>query len=253
MRTLPFLVLGLTLAGMPARAVPRMIDLTPYANANIAATLFPTFPTGRVVPPKNRFGVPFNIPREGNNYVVINGADPLTVSIGITGVHKVYTLLQAFGPSPASRICTVEFLGSAGARQEFTLYGGGEIRDFFESNYARTINGTTTRPAFEEIGRGGAYTNDTTTGPRGFYNFDEQEFTLAPDFATQTLNAVRFTGGDHGTPILLGLTVQTSQAPPPGVFSVLAMRAFWMIVGGIVLAIVVVAGATRLRRWLTVP
>ena len=194
------------------------IDLTPYANGNIQANLFPTFPSGLVIPPKNSFGVPFNIPASGKNFVAIESAadrNPLTIHVGTPGVTKVFTLMQAYGPYKYAKICSVTFMGSAGAQQTFVLVGNSNIRDFFESNYARAINNASTRPAFECIGRGGAYTNDTTTGPRGFYNFDEQEFDLNPDFATQKLDSIKFTAAEqYGVPMLLGVTAVTSPRPP---------------------------------------
>jgi len=197
-----------------ASADPKTIDIEPFANANIQATLYPTFPTGRIVPEKNKFGVPFNIPPDVNNYVVISSdKNPLTIRIGVPGVVKVYTLMQAFAPYSARRICTVEFTGSGGAHQVVPMWSGQNIRDFFESAYARTINNTTTQAAYEFIGRGGAYTGDATNGPRGFYLFDEQEFRLNADFAHQTLDTITIkVSEDHvGTPILLGLTVVTAK------------------------------------------
>jgi hypothetical protein len=197
-----------------ASAASVEIDLAPYANRNIQANLFPTLPTGQVVPPKNSFGVPFYIPDGGNNFVALeSGSDrnPLTVHVGTYGVRKVFTLMQAYGPYWNSKICAVKFIGSAGAEQTFVLTTGQNIRDFFESNFARTINNTSTRPAFECIGRGGAYTNDTKTGPQGFYNFDEQVFNLDPSFARQTLASIKFAASEqYGMPILLGVTAVTS-------------------------------------------
>lgn len=202
-------------AGDPASASSVEINLASYANRNIHDNLFPTFPTGQVIPPKNSFGVPFYIPDDGNNFVALeagSGRNPLTVRVGTFGVRKVYTLMQAYGPYWNRKVCAVKFTGSAGAEQTFVLTTGQNIRDFFESTFARTINNTSTRPAFECIGQGGAYTNDTKTGPRGFYDFDEQVFDLDSSFAGQTLVSITFSASEQfGMPILLGLTAVTSR------------------------------------------
>jgi hypothetical protein len=244
------ILLALSLRGL---ALSYPVDLTPYANANLHDTVSPAFPAGRVVPPMNPFGVPFVIPDHGLNYVIIGGIQwsaPVTIHVGVPSVRKVYTLLQAFGPWEGERICTVEFIGSAGARQTFSLIGGAEIRDFFESSFARHINNTTTRPAYELIGPGGAYTANTATGPRGFYDFDEQEFVLSDAFAAQTLDSIVFDSAKSvvpGTPFLSGLTVVTAEPEP---FSFFSRVTLCWVVGALLLAVLLAAGVTALRRWL---
>ena len=122
---------------------------------------------------------------------------------------------------------------------------------FFESNYCRTINNTSTQPAFECIGRGGAYTDDTKTGPRGFYNFDEQEFDLNSDFANQTLNSMTITlSGYGGRPMLLGVTADTYAAPAVPFY--LSFR-FWFIIITCLLILAVIGLILWIRRWLNAP
>ena len=223
MRTVSGFILTamMLVALVPARAVSTAIDLTPFANRNIQQALYPDFPTGHVVPPKNSFGEPFNIPAGVKNFVVLDKeTSPVTLHVGVPGVRKVYTLMQAFGPWRGAPICTVEFVGSGGGTQTFTLVGGQNIRDFFESGFTRSINNNTTQNAFEFIGRGGAYTDDVTNGPRGFYIFDEQEFVLGERFANETLDSIIFTAsGQGGIPILLGVTVETSLERKTSLFS----------------------------------
>ena len=196
-----------------AGADPKTVDLSPYVTANIQQTLYPTFPTGRVVPPENKFGVPFDLlPASGNNYVIIKGENnnnPLTIPIGVAGVVKVYMLMQALGPWRSRQLCTVQFTGSGGAHQMVPLWSGQNVRDFFEASFARTINNTTTKEAFNFIGQGGAFTDNTADGPRGYYHFDEQEFILNNDFAGQTLASITIKANTEGVgvPVLLGLTV----------------------------------------------
>jgi len=236
-------------------ALPSEIDLKPYANGNIQAQLSPLFPVGHIMPPNNSFGVPFAIPENGNNFVQIDderGNNPLSIKVGIYGVKKVFTLIQAFAPIYGQRLCSLEFIGSQGADQTVILIGGQNVRDFFESGFARTINNTTTRNAYELVGRGGAYTNNTTTGPRGFYNFDEQEFDLNADFATQTLDSIKFTalGNRSGSPLLLGATVVTFIELKPSFFST---PRFWLILGACVFVLILAGGAVGIRRWLNAP
>ena len=234
-----------------AWAVPREIDLKPYGTANLQATVFPTFPTGHVVPPLNTFGVPFNIPDKGKNYVTIGGYSsptPITIRVNVPGVRKVYTLMQAFGPWEGAGLCSLEFIAGDGTRQKFGLRGGWNIRDFFESGFARSINNTTTRPAFELIGRGGAYTSNTTNGPRGYYDFDEQEYTLDDAFANQSLDSIVIDApgaGSRGTPFLIGLTVQTAEPPPFSFFSGIYS---WLLPAGVALVAAAIGVIVAIRR-----
>jgi len=100
----------------PAFATPVEIDLTPNATRNIQANLFPTFPTGHVVPPLNSFGVPFYFAPSGKNFFSVESDSPVSVHAGVFGVKKVFALIQAYGPHAGDRICTVDFVGNAGAQ-----------------------------------------------------------------------------------------------------------------------------------------
>jgi len=125
------------------------------------------------------------------------------------------------------------------------------VRDFFESGFSRTINNTTTRPAFEFIGRGGAYGDDTAIGPRGYYDFDEHEFDLKDDFAKQTLETITFTKlTEWGTPMVLGITAQTYAEPAPSFFR--SFR-FWLIVGAGLFILAIAGVVVWIRRWLDAP
>ena len=115
----------------PVSGTPQAISLAPYANRNIQQSLFPTFPTGHVIPPKNSFGVPFNIPLDGPNFIVVESTGPLVIHVGAFGVKKVFTLMQAYGPVAGDKICSIEFNGSAGADQVFPMIVGVNVRDFF--------------------------------------------------------------------------------------------------------------------------
>jgi hypothetical protein len=205
-------------------------------------------------PPLNSFGIPFYIPAGENNFLTIERDNPVTIHVGVLGVRKIFTLMQAYGPPAGDRICSVEFIGSAGADQTFNLIVGINVRDFFESCFSRTINNTTTQSAFEFIGRGGAYTDNTATGPRGFYDFDEQEYDLRQEFATQTLNSVKITTfSNWGTPFLLGLTAQTSAEPERSSLSFLSSYRFWIIVSVCVFVLAIIFMGVGIQRWLNAP
>ena len=183
--------------------------------------------------------------------MVIERATPVTIKVGAIGVKRVFTLMQAYAPNTGDDICSVEFFGDAGADETFRLIAGVNVRDFFESCFSRTINNTTTRPAFEFIGQGGAYTDNTTTGPRGFYDFDEQEFDLDAAFANQTLDRIKVTAyTEQGTPILLGVTAVTSAEPEASIFT--SFR-FWLILGAVLTLLAVVGLVLGIRHWLNTP
>jgi hypothetical protein len=232
----------------PLTAAPVEINLKAYTTRNASTYLVPNFPTGQVIPPLNNFGVPFSIPAEGRNFFTIEDKDrPLPIHVGVVGVKKVYTLIQAYGPHAGDEILTVEFSGDQGAYQRFLLIVGKDVRDFFESGFSRTINNTTTRPAFEFIGHGGAYTDDVKTGPRGFYDFDEQEFVLDPSFLSQTLESITFTRHtDYGTPMILGITAVNSQ--PEATFEE-SLR-FWLMVSAGLMVFGAIGLIIWVRRWL---
>jgi len=236
----------------PLIAVPVEINIQPYATRTTSTYLVPDFPTGQVIPPLNSFGVPFYIPAEGKNFFTVEDTEvPHPVNVGVFGVKKVYTLIQAYGPHAGDEILTVEFNGNKGAYQRFSLFVGANVRDFFESGFSRTINNTTTRTAFEFIGHGGAYTDDVTTGPRGFYDFDEQEFVLDPSFSKQTLDTISFTRHTvYGTPMILGITAVNSLEPEAPFYETLR---FWLIISAVLLVLAVIGLVIWIRRWLDAP
>jgi hypothetical protein len=75
-----------------------------------------------------------------------------TVNVGVAGVTDVYTLMNAYAPTSGFALTTVEFIGSGGADQTFTLVNGVDVRDYFQGAFANTINGTTTQQAFSVSG-----------------------------------------------------------------------------------------------------
>jgi hypothetical protein len=153
------------------------------------------------------------------------------VNVGVAGVTDVYTLMNAYAPTTGATLTTVEFVGSAGADQTFTLVNGVDVRDYFQGSFANTINGTTTQQAFSVFGPGGV---GGVNGVVGTFVLDEQHFALNSAFATQTLQQIVYTyTGAEGNPILSGVTVATSAVPEPtsamlmGIGIAVAMGAGW--------------------------
>jgi len=240
------------MALQPLAALPHEVNLQAYATRNVDRYLVPNFPTGEFVPPLNNFGVPFFIPPGDKNYFAIENLEtPLAIPVGVFGVKKVYTMIQGYGPHTGDKILDVEFKGSGGAYQDFPLIVGAHVRDFFESGFSLTINNTTTQRAFEFIGHGGAYTDNVDTGPRGFYDFDEQEFVLNPSFASQTLESITFTRHTtYGTPFILAITAVDSVAPPLPFYQ---STRFWIIASITLATLVIIGVVIAIRRWLDAP
>jgi hypothetical protein len=155
----------------------RLVDITRLANdANLWNE--ETFPSGlRILA-----GVPFRIPDGINRFRDagddMRGARPVTLTIPVDqpGVSQVFFLLNtAWGqPGPASYL-TFTFAGDRGARFEKKLMGGVDIRDYNRGVYTNTIDGVTSRPAFDN-GRG--------------QRMDAVAVDLPPAFRQQTLKTI---------------------------------------------------------------
>jgi hypothetical protein len=79
------------------------------------------------------------------------------------------------------------------------------VRDWYQGTAANSINGTTTQNAF-------TVTNTNEAFGYGTHLIDEQDFHLSSAFATQTLQQVIITALGNGTPILLGMTAQSTSS-----------------------------------------
>lgn len=202
------------LAALRPASAQSYTAITDFAkNGNIQKNLQASFPSGAFTA-NNSFNTPFQITSDtnGNNFDAFGSGNALTINnIGLFGVSDVYTLINAYGPNNGSQIASVEFLGSGGADQTFSLFAGTQVRDFYQGGYANSINGTTTQNAYSVVGPGAAGTGDVNTGAYGTYVVDEQDFHLDPSFTTQTLNSIKITAM-NGSPIVLGVT---AAAPVP--------------------------------------
>jgi hypothetical protein len=185
-------------------------------NANIQTNLIAQFPTGLWVT-TNAFATPFEILTNGTGQNFYNAYTPLTNNVSIPAVSRVYTLMNAYNPEGAP-LATVEFKGDLGADQTFTLYGGVDIRDFYQGTFVNSINDTTTENAFEVFDvQGAGGTGNVNNGDTGNYVVDEQLYTLAPVFLTQHLSSIIISGMGYGTPIVLGITAQVAAPVIAGV------------------------------------
>jgi hypothetical protein len=128
----------------------------------------------------------------------------------IYGATSVATLMNTFYGQLGSAAVTVEFKGSAGADETFTLIGGTDIRDYNNWVWTNSINGTTTQEWWTN--------NFSPTSQDQTHRLDAQLFTLAASFATQTLTDIVFTAGTSGVnysePMLSAVDVTTAAAVP---------------------------------------
>ena len=136
-------------------------------TANDQTNLQLTFPVG-LYTATNAFATSFDITSNtnGKNFCEISGTGSTLVisNLNLPGVTAVFTLMNAYTPV-AGPLASVEFIGSAGADQMFTLVGGVDIRDFHQGAWQNTINGTTTQTAYQINNvQGGAGTGNSQAG-----------------------------------------------------------------------------------------
>ena len=130
----------------------RPIDIGRFAN-DWSAWNEQTYPAG----PRILDGVPFLIP-DGSNRLWHAGAgvfDALIVTLAIPvkqpAVSAAFFLMNTlWGQAGPQSYLTLSFDGDGGAHFEKKLIGGVDIRDYNRGVYTNTINGTTSRAAFDD-------------------------------------------------------------------------------------------------------
>jgi len=190
----------------PALAANR--DVKFAADGDIQTYLIAQFPTGTYVPNLNNIGVPFKIPVSKPKIPIWNywdpGVDlqPLSVNLAVRHAAIVYMLIAAVSPPAGQVVANVAINGSKGAQFNMPLVAGVDIRDFCETIWANTINGTTTQPAFEV---------DNVMNPCGLhtYHIDEITLTLPNSFTAATLQNITVTPTGNGRPLVLGIAVNS--------------------------------------------
>ncbi len=155
----------------------RPIDISKFAN-DWSAWNEETYPAGaRILD-----GVPFLIP-DGPNRLWHAGAgvfDPLPITLAIPvkqpAVSAAFFLMNTiWGQAGPQSYLALSFDGDGGAHFEKNLIGGVDIRDYNRGVYTNTINGTTSRPVFDD-GRG--------------QRMDLVQVDLPPEFRRQTLETI---------------------------------------------------------------
>lgn len=176
----------------------RPIDIRKFTN-DWSAWNEEMFPAG----PRSLDGVPFLIP-DGPNRLWHAGAGDfgalpvsLTIPVNQPAVSQVFFLMNTFwGQGGPESYLTLAFDGDRGAHFDKKLIGGTDVRDYNHGAYTNTINGASTRPAF-----------DNGHGQR----MDLVGVDLPPEFRQQTLESItiRDTGRfSFQRAILWGLSVR---------------------------------------------
>jgi hypothetical protein len=153
--------------------------VTNFTKSSLIQTeLIKEFPSG-IVTGNTGLTVPFDIVSDASGHNYYDAGGTLSNNVAIPNVTHVFTLINAYHPPPGANAATIEFIGSQGTTQTFTLTDGTNIRDFFQGSFANTIDGTTTRNAFTVSGvQDAGGTGNVTTGAIGTYLVDEQDSRL---------------------------------------------------------------------------
>jgi hypothetical protein len=216
-------VVLMVLAGQPVNAVAGTfvtLSLGTYTG-NIQSKLIAQGPLGHITT-TDADPVPFDIPVTGNNYdeLALNPGHGLSIKVDVANVTDVFTLINAYAPAWNATIGVITFNFSNGTSRSVPLVGGGNVRDFYHGTYANILFSDTAENVFIYAhAAGGAHTGNTRSGPLGTYVVDEQHFPLGTAGIGTTLTSIVITtpysnrivgGGGRGTPIILGLTVETT-------------------------------------------
>jgi hypothetical protein len=224
MKVLRGLAVVLTvLAGQPVDAIAGTfvtLSLGTYTG-NIQSKLIAQGPLGHITT-TDADPVPFDIPATGNNYdeLALNPDYGLSIKVDVADVTDVFTLINAYAPARNATIGVITFNFSNGTSRSVPLVGGGNVRDFYRGTYANTLFRDTAENVFTYAhAPGGAHTGNTRRGPVGTYVVDEQHFPLGTAEIGKTLTSIVITtpyrnrivgGSGRETPIILGLTVETT-------------------------------------------
>jgi len=104
-------------------------------------------------------GVPFLLQPSGKNrywraQIAAEGsARPvsLTIPVGRAGVSRAYFLLNTkWGQPGSASYLALEFKGDQGSLYEKKLVGGIDVRDYHHGAFTNSVNGTTSRPVFDD-------------------------------------------------------------------------------------------------------
>jgi hypothetical protein len=225
-----FAVAALALGGA-AQAATVQVDLSSIANYNNGSFLIggPVgMATGNAGTSFSSLAFNLRDPAAGNNvWLGDSTGASADLKTSIYGATTVYTLINTLYGQAGTTAMTIEFKGSAGASQVFTLVGNTDVRDYNNWVWTNSINGTTTQTW---------WTNNLNPTPTDqTHRYDAQQFSLSSAFATQTLTDIVVTAGASGVnysqPMLSAIDVVTA-VPEPGSLALMGLG-----VGGLMLQV----------------
>lgn len=153
-------------------------------------------------------GVPFKLESQANGNKAFMGG-VLNIPVNIYGVTSSFTLMNSAWGVAGKTVGKVEFFGSSGVYYSANLLEGSNIRDHFDGSFAGTLDGVNAKPAYN-IGAGHS-------------RLDMQIFNLPAEFASQTLQRIRFTdyalGNPNGSAFIAAATV--AAVPEPETYAML--------------------------------
>lgn len=194
---LSVLLIGSLLMGTARATIITPISL-PSLNTNIAGwtegwrynSIFPGERTWN--------GVTFNLENR-NGYKAYIGT--MEIPVNIFGATSAYTLINSAYGRYGYNIGSVEFFGTNNAYHKVMLKEGSNVRDHYSGSYNNTIDGVNAVSAFSS----------------GRARLDMQIYQLPDSFLYQTLETIKFTsfnyGSPYGTPFIAAATVGSVSEP----------------------------------------
>lgn len=136
-------------------------------------------------------GVPFELVEDASGNKVFWDANPagLDIQVGVFGAVDAYTIINTSNGAAGATVGSVEFFGSDSGYQKVDLVQGVNVRDHYHGQFNNVIDGRNAMVAWDPDARGSL--------------LDMQVYHLSPDFADETLVAMRF--NSHGSPGIAGL------------------------------------------------
>ncbi|MFM2066509.1 MAG: hypothetical protein RLZZ584_1418 [Pseudomonadota bacterium] len=209
---------------LSANAATTQVDISPYTNFNTSTYFYTNLPAGNTTGNAGSpgAGISFNILSQADFPLNVwnggFGGDQIDIKTSIFGATQVHTLLNTFWVFDQATVATVDFVGTNGAAQTFTLIGNRDIRDY-NIGAGGTLGGTLAQSWWN-------------TG----YYFDVQTFNLNSSFANQTLTDIVITaaagsGPGRSMPFLTGVTVESVAAAVPELETLPMMMAGIILLG----------------------
>ena len=194
---------------MVARADTTVIGLSGLVNADLT-----TYTGGGNYPQHGGEltvgGIPFELatigPQNDTGIIQTNGAQDLSIPVGVLGAMSVYVLVNSAYGACGSDVGEIDFVGSS-QTYVYPLIEGGNIRDHFDGGFCNQATDISGSANF-----GG-----------GADRLDLNSIQLPSSFATQTLESVDFKSfgmGELGQPFLAALTVGSGSSLDTATFLV---------------------------------